>query len=241
MDATQLRRDLDVAHYRWARQTFENEIHGEFPLLGLFERGIVPRLLAFFKSLSIEEQLRYAGALVRRRNTEAVIELGEAPPVEDRHLIYECREVISIPTASELERDLHCDVPVIERGRDAREKLRCSLIDALYSVLGHPAEKRGEDRWIYRTHVQGWSIETEIDTGGHSHALSYHHKVQANLGPCVKSDISLLSLLGISSQTSWCDVRWSECSTTARALSRLCAEYLNAKGDLLPQPSKWPV
>jgi len=234
MQTTHSAEKIEVAHYYWGLHTFHDEVRRRFPMLELFESGTVPRLLAFLKSLPTSEQLQCAEALVKRRNPEATRILDESYAPEDQAWVYRCGEVISIPTERELQMDLG-QPDWIMSAPDIRRDLRQCILKGLAPLLGDPCKTRDVAHWLYTTRIRGWVIETEIDTAGRNQMLTYSHNIAFSSGTYVKRNISFLSLLGISSQTSWWDLTPRDLSSTAKNLGRLCSNYLSALPNLLPE------
>jgi hypothetical protein len=226
-EADRLRLKVNIAHYRWALETFAREIERDFPLFRYFESGPVPRLLVFLRSLPAREQAKCATALVKRRNQEGAHSLGESCTAEERDLVEKCGRAILSPTRGE-----YGPPTLVRRAPKSRVDFRRSVLREIEPVLGQPYVRRAAGWWLYKTKVQGWILETEIDTAGHHHPLSYSHKLLLSSGAPVKQDFSLLSLLGISSGTSWGFD--DDAALSSRGVAQYCSVYLTWAGEFLP-------
>lgn len=233
MSIETLQREIEVTHYRLGMQTFVSEIQNGFPLLGTFEELTVPRLLVFLKSHSINDQIRYATALVKRRNQKALSFLGELLTEEDKELIEHCSKAILIPTITEIE----CDLRRVNEWANIKidmQDFRKAVLKELCPIFGDPVQERSKGCWTYKMLFHDWIVETEVDTAGRRHILEYNHSILSIDGATLKQDISVLSLLGISGQTYWWRTANGDWSKIVHTLGLLCSFYTRSVASMAP-------
>ncbi|HXM97102.1 MAG TPA: hypothetical protein VN982_01365 [Candidatus Dormibacteraeota bacterium] len=86
--------------------------------------------------------------------------------------------------------------------------------------------------WTYHTQMGSWIVSTEIDTGGRRN-VGYDHSIGALETMHLQDRISVLSWMGISSQTDWMYLSEDEADEAAECLGQLCGQFLSAVPKLL--------
>jgi len=111
----------------------------------------------------------------------------------------------------------------VSHGRKVKglnRKLKQSLIEVAGSVSAQSAGV-----WMHVRKIGDWRILTEIDAGGATDAWRYSHTVTLGDAPRL-SMISVLSWLGISSQTMWDLVEEDSLDQAIEQQRRLCAVFI---------------
>ena len=98
--------------------------------------------------------------------------------------------------------------------------MKQSLIEVAGSVSAQSAGV-----WMHIRKIGDWRILTEIDAGGATDAWRYSHTVTLGDAPRF-SMISVLSWLGISSQTMWDLVEEDSLDQAIEQQRRLCAVFI---------------
>jgi hypothetical protein len=226
------RRRFDVAYYQWGLEDFSREIDEGFPYLGTFKTG-QPRLLAHLRELPRQDQERYSAALVKRFAPETVFCTSDPLTWEEKGIVSHYMALMRMPTEAELDinqRALSGDPGAVLN----RKRFRAMLRDQLDKTFGkEPLRLPGRGEWRYRLKYGLWTVETDIDTGGRYHQLSYDHRIFLSERVRLKEAVSLLSWLGIAGQTSWSCVYDADAPSLSDCLGRLCAHFLDALPRLL--------
>lgn len=223
-----------MRYYRWALGDFRREIQEDFPFLRRIKGRASLRLLAAMEPLRREEQIRFSVALVKRFHPQALEVTGEYSTIEENELIRGYVDSILVPTRKEQEIDRQ-----IQEGSlrlEVNKKELADLIKAeLQPILGSPSEVWGPGEWWYVTPIANWSVRTSVNVAGKSgYQLDYHHRVGIVAPPrYLVQWTSVLSWLGISSQTIWDLLTKSDASEAARTLALLCSHFIQAVPGLL--------
>jgi hypothetical protein len=255
MNWDEIKEDFAVRYYLWAWEDFKREIEQGFPILRTFRssegqrsivRGSSECVLDMMLEMTRDEQLFFAGALVKRFHGHALQATGEKMTKEEIEICKDYRARSLVPTESELAaRDRYREGQKIIVAK--RSMFRKATKVELKKLNMQITEDRGV-LWRYQTRVGDWNIVTEIDTSHRDAQIIYHHNInvadrvetvtlpngeQIDKFIQLASLVSLNSWLGISSTTKWCDLVDSDCPRVIQALSGLCSQFLGIVPKLL--------
>ena len=228
------RKEFELRYYQWALEQWQLETEDGFPLLRAIRNDISVIMLETLESLSREEGLKTGRALARRFHPFAAQFLGGWVSADESQLLRKIDDLRRARLASWYGRD------VARANLFSRERIQVQLLNALLEtlkpVLGVDPKHRAKNVCCYKTIVGPWTINTEIDLGGSSFDLTYHHDIFSSTERAVilARFISVLSWLGISSQTSWNDLSQADIPTLSTGLSLVCKRFLDAAPILLP-------
>jgi hypothetical protein len=114
------------------------------------------------------------------------------------------------------------------------KRLRACIIEALKPTLDQEYEDWGDWReWRYCKRAGPWYLMTYVDVGGQGQQLSYEHSIVVPQRVCLVEGVSILSWLGIAGQTDWQELDDSDAESTAEALARIVAHFMEAAPKLL--------
>ena len=225
--------EFAVRYYRWALDDFRREIRENFPLLRTVKESLAIRLVGYMESLSVEERLELATALVKRNHRKALEITGDVWATAEEELVRTYRDVARIPRPEEAEWQ-RALLSGSDRFNVNRGRFLVAVKDELAPVLGSGGEPFStKDEWRYRTPIGPWSIETYIDVGGRA-PLGYFHSIRAGEPRPLREGVSLLGWLGIGGgHTLWSQLTEADTPSAAKSLSRICAHFVQAAPGLL--------
>lgn len=215
-----------VAFYQWAREDFRREITEGFPFLSrIRQRYLLLRQLPAIKSLSPEDQLFLASALVKRFHFAAARAAGDIVSAEEERLYSWYMSAIRKIRPEEFKVD--------QPGNINRRQFATLIKEELKPILGDDVEPFGRNVWRYWTPVGDLMMLTYVDIGGQHQQLTYSQALTSRATPYAPLGMSILSWLGISSQTMWDLLTDSDCPEAARVLGRLCSHFIEAVDRIL--------
>lgn len=212
-----------VRFYRWSGEFSRGEFGRDFPIVGRIKSPSVQGFLCFARSLNAEERFLLCSALLKKFHPRATEVLEDFPSVEETTLLDRYTEA------------RRADISAINRTNRQLSKahLRKILLRRLRAVLGEEQEmERNREEWTYSSRIGCWTVRTRIDTGGRR-TLGYSHSIGAQYAVDLHSHISILSWMGISSQTDWLDLAEDDYSEAAGSLMQICTCFLDAAPKLL--------
>jgi hypothetical protein len=210
-----------VRFYRWSKE-FSGEERGRgFPLIGQITSPNAAIFLDFARSLGKSELVSFCNALLKRFHPRAVELTGELPTLEELALL----------NRYSLARNSSALKFQIASPGIARAQFRKLLRTKLATILGSPVDGADkQETWKYQKPLGDWQLESTIDTGGRK-VLGYEHSIRAREHVFLHSQISVLSWMGISSQTDW--VWQTEDGKIAEAFEEVSRVFLAAAPALL--------
>jgi hypothetical protein len=219
----QVRDQFVVRFYRWAQETSRREFNDGFPYISRIRNLATLQLLNFTESLSEKERALFRSALLKRFHQKAVELMGDSSSAEERAMLQRYSNTVDIQ-AWQFEATTR---------RFRKAEFRKILFNKLRVVLGDPAEiAANRETWNYETHVGCWMVRTEVDTGGRRN-VGYGHTISARETVHLQQHISVLSWMGISSQTDWIYLSDTDSDDAVECLGQLCRQFLSAVPELL--------
>jgi hypothetical protein len=211
-----------LRYYRWALRESKKEFSQGFPLVRQIKGPSAIRFVHFADHLDGLEKERLSSALVKRFHERAVELTNEfSSPVEQSLL------------DQFLNRGNPDAPPEIDIGGFSHARFRARLLKKLVPVLGDPIETvRNGEISIHKTMIRCWTLSTWIDMGS-GPRLRYSHAISAREPVHLQDNISILSWMGISSQTDWSYLKEGEMEQAGESLVQLCSQFLSAVPELL--------
>lgn len=223
MDSTAARREFAIRLYRWSLEEWEREFGNGFTLLQQVRGNAASKTIDILRSLCDDERRRLTQAFAKRFHKQACADLGEGLAEDEMHLL---RWADSVRVLS-----LDHQPPVL-----ADKSLRKAIVARLKSelaFLGRPEPIGRPAEWRYVTGSGAWRIVTELEAVGQFGDCSYSHSIETLGGTPVSQYLSLLSWLGVSSQSKWRVSDQQDVTTAAVAVGNLCRHFLDAAPRLL--------
>lgn len=110
-------------------------------------------------------------------------------------------------------------------GRDLRKVLRQLLQERTVQLHAGPMEDARGQNFLMIHRTMRFILETHIDLGSSLAPVTYHHRVLSTGGEEILNFVSLLSWLGIASQTFWETVTISNADQTVQGLAKLVEHF----------------
>lgn len=214
--------------YKWAVADARREIENDFPLLRGIKSDHNYRFLAFMWSLSsVNERIKYHSARLRRGFSDCAKLAGEEVSEDDKTLVSEMRNKIVMLLPPE---------HIVKAARKInRSVLRKKLKAEIAQNLGTLVRPTGATEWDFVTPVNGWVVETNVDTGG-SFQIQYSHIIRwgGEERPGKGTWISEWPKRGLSwlLTATWDDLASSE-DEIVKSFSACCSHFLKALPELL--------
>ena len=232
MDFEKTKDEFLVRYYWWALEDFKREIYKGYPFLRAFKWKETSVVLKIMESLAENDRIAFSKALVKRFHKRALEITGEFLTSEEETMCNDYLVASRIQTPEEIEM---CEREItgetifkIDRKRFA------NLIKVeMEAIFGAKCKKMSDGVWQYASRVEGWELQTYINVGGRYHQLSYGQSLKIAPRFCLAEQISLLSWLGISGQTSWSYLTEKNVPETARVVAQLCEHFLQVAPKLL--------
>jgi hypothetical protein len=223
MDAEAARRELAVRLFRWALEEWDRELQQGFPLLRSVRGNAASKTIELFRLLDVDRRIHLARAMTKRFHKDACAHLDETITEEESRLLRWADEtrVSSVDHRAPTSHDRALRKTVITRLKSELQFL------GVPESLGRPTE------WRYVTPSGAWRVVTYVDAAGRFGDCSYSHTLESLAGLPINQYLSLLSWLGISSQSNWRVGNQEEAADAAVTIARLCRYFLDATPDLL--------
>jgi len=223
MDSKNARSEFGIRLFRWSLEEWERELNNGFELLRQVSGNAASKTIDILRSLSDDERRQLTHAFAKRFHKEACAALGDGITEDDLRLL-------RWADSTRLLSPDHQPPVAVDRG--LRRVIVARLKTELESVgrfepMGRPTE------WRYVTGSGPWRIFTQIEAVGRFGDCSYSHSIETLGGRQVSQYVSLLSWLGISSQTKWRVSDEQDASDSAVGVRNLCRHFLVAAPRLL--------
>jgi hypothetical protein len=215
-----VRDEFLIRFYRWAKEFSQDEFSRGFPLLSQIRNPSATRLVRFAESLNTGERKLLCSALLKRfhpRATELANDFLSSHEQEMLRRYSVARNAFPLHAARQ-------SLPKV--------RFRNLLLSKLHSVLGDPVDGSTSQEWEYWAVVGCWTVSTRIDIGGRR-VLGYEHAIPISQSVFLHRQISVLSWMGISSQTDWVSVSESELEKTLESIEHLCKLFMDTVPMLL--------
>jgi hypothetical protein len=222
--------EFDIRFYHWSLLEVQREVREDFPSLRMLLNPETQNIIKIFDSLSSEQKLELAIALVRFSERRTLSLLGENLTDRDQELDHwfynEANSHSQIIKQLEYRNSIQ---QVVDSKR-----LKSLVSKELEPILGKPFSRRGG--LGYQTIINCWSVKTWIEIGKgtfrYFHTIFHQDEKSIRLGPGVGVSIGVWFGLG-SINTPWICTTEEEAEQSAKSLSILCDHFLNALPDLL--------
>lgn len=223
MNSEALKDALRVKLFRWSLAEWDREHASGFEKLRSIKSVSATKIVGLMGTLAPEEQRRLARALVKRFHPEAVRLTGET--LEDA-------EAESLRQANVWRQHA---APALEgRGPLSRDERRtiAKLVKEELSFLGTPKAFGSSAEWRYLSTLGAWYVVTHLDIGGSFGEINYHHEIGLEGERPFIRFLSLLSWLGVSSETRLKVADLSEARQAAQVIGSLARHFLDAMGEM---------
>ena len=228
MSFADTKRDFSIAFYLWAKQSFEQEVASDFPLLKTIPL-CVP-LIDFFRHLSDRQQLIAIATFCKTGHSGAAGLLGERKTSEEAELLRQYGEFRNRSRLDPSRAESKLEALSQKFDRVAFTK---ALESEIGPLLGCLVEKGGQSHRKYSKEFETFTIETWIFTGGPVRQLQYEHKLLAPEG-AIFEHISILSWLGIVlGPTPWRPLSDDTSESVIKACKEACSMFINAAPKLV--------
>jgi hypothetical protein len=234
MELNDVEQQFGLKYYHWALRDFRREIAEGFPLLRLVKGTQAAGILKFLEPIPADELGILSAALVKRAHLRAVRSAGGDLSARERCAL---EKYYAMPVLQRW----HPENPLRNAPTGSvclkinRGKLRTLIRQQLEPLTGKPFGRASESVWWHKVEINGWSVETWIDTGSRLFQLSYSQSVKSGTRGVLVGNASLLSWLGLSGQTMWQFITDESAPTAAESLARLCSHFIGAAGELLSE------
>lgn len=212
-----------IRFYGWAKEFSQHEFSHGFPLVSQIRNPSAARLVSFAALLNVGERKLLCHALLKRFHPRAAKLANDLPSSEEEAILRRysaARKAFPIDSFSEKAQSL------------PKTRLRKMLLNKLRVVLGDPIDSPDHDEWEYRVHFDCWNVSTRIDIGGRR-VLGYEHAIRASESVFLHRQISVLSWMGIASQTDWVSMSEAEQEKTLESIGHLCKLFMDTAPMLL--------
>jgi hypothetical protein len=224
--------EFAVRYYKWALDEFRQEsVHG-YPLIRKLRTQPSIAFIKLIEQLSIDEECALVAALVKRFHSQALEIVGGNISSYETKLLKKFSDsmLFSLPD----EHDYTVGNSDERLPPKLKRKVFANLLkECLAPLFSSSFEKCGDGEWSYTNHFESIAIQTRIDVGGRFHQLGYSHNIVFSGYDLLVDHASILSWLGLSSQTHWQSLDEAKATETAHVLVEVCDCFLKAMPRLL--------
>ncbi|MFM7888164.1 MAG: hypothetical protein ACKPCM_16060 [Pseudanabaena sp.] len=222
--------EFDIRFYHWSLLEVQREVRENFPSLRMLLNPETQNIIKIFDSLSSEQKLELAIALVRFSERRTLSLIGDN--LTDRELEIRQWFYNEANSHNQIIKQLEYRNS-IQQVVDSK-KLKTLVGKELEPILGNPFSKQGG--LGYQTIINCWSVKTWIEIGKgtfrYFHTIFHQDEKSIRLSPGVGVSIGVWFGLG-SINTPWICTTEEEAEQSAQSRRILCAHFLNAVPDLL--------
>lgn len=223
MTLTEAQDEFAIRYYLWAREDFRLEIERNFPLLKQLDIQSSKKCLRLMDDLSLNDKLAFSVALLKGSHKRAVAILGETPNSDENEMV---NKYINLPL---FEDAIYEDEPSCYLSPKLNRRFFIKRLKArLATIFGDRFEQRGKNEWRYTSETASLRTHTYIDVGGRFHNLCYSHAIVFEGYYTLVEHTSVLSWLGLISQTYWRQLDDTKVENAVNSLVQACSRFLNA-------------
>ena len=231
MDIQNLRDIFAVRFYQWAKQDALREINDGFPFLKTIKGSIPMRHLEIMEALHPDKCLRFAIARVKLSHPKAVEITGEFQTPEEKDLIQEYCNLArqSSQFENEIWRQRYFGSGPIKKVN--KKKFAVLLENELARTFENSTLQQGANIIAIETQVGNWTVSTRVRSG---QPPGYLQHIRAIEPVYLVEAVSMLSWMGICSQTDWNLLLTDEDAAQAtKSITSICLHFTQAVPGLL--------
>jgi hypothetical protein len=214
-------------YYAWALAEAQAQMVSGFPLVSLVRGSAAVRFAAYVEGLTRQQQSTLTVAMVKRFHSEATTRAGHYLTDDERVLLDSKDAAVLRPLP--IEKDIEGDGFLPGKPRMHRSRFATQMRKHLTPDFGAPVLRRGASHW-YESKLESWRIKTEVRLGS---PPFYFQSIESEEGVAVLEHVSLLSWLGISSQTTWDLARDGDEAEVARSIAFLTRYLVDSAPEFL--------
>jgi len=223
VDNTNVKLEFQKRYYYWALSDWDSEIQESFISLSRIKNPVVEAVLIAMDNIETYQRYYLASGLVGRFRKELLLHINKDFTKEEARLVdYYMDTVQHISIESTLLRNFN----QYKKQTLNKKLFKQTLIDKLAPVLGMNYQKLSRYEWKYSLNIGSWHVDTYIDIGGRYHQLVYDHVIKGPGNFILMDCISILSWLGISSQTSWRGLGNDDICSVVDSLSQIIYRFM---------------
>lgn len=232
-----------VRYFQWARLEFNRQIELGYPDLETFTSGIAWKIRKYMTTLSNDQQCALSSIMLCRSHSVASALLGIQPTAEAVQLDALCDSFVRMRAAA---MDHHNVAGRSQINCVSKRSIRRAITNRFMAAHGTCCERieveDGQAGVEFELPCEGYFIRTWFDFGPRERSFEYGHgirKVSArenvSWNPPIDGggNVSLLSWLGISSQTFWPNVTEDDIDVICDTAVNLCSRFFAAAPRLL--------
>ncbi len=219
-----------INFFRWSQVCLEKEIDGDFPLLNEFEIGATRWFLHIMDRLDSEKKHLLGKGLLKRAHSYAADILKIPTTTAESDLVewYLKQGKRSFETGERKRFE-----PAITGVPLSKRQMRAKTLDFLGSQLGKQTKSNVPGFLNFECVMLDVCVRTVICFGGQRGDLIYHQELLEADGTRITYGISVLSWLGVSSQTGWENLTETSIEKAFKTLLVGCSTFISAVPDLV--------
>jgi hypothetical protein len=209
-----------IEYYKWALEDARREVHEDFRLLRSVSGRIAGKARAFLEGVQAADRTATAVSLSRYFNGRFATLAGDSVSERDASVHRAWRQALIRPAYT----DVPHLVPVTARStREGRHHIVNALSGSVSTRLDTKTER-------FDRPYNGWMLSTTVELS--IGRCSYFHNLTLS-GENVLFNVSLLSWMGFSSQTTWDLIVPGEEDNAVARMAALCRHFCGAMENLL--------
>ena len=225
------RNEFRTRYYLWALEDGCREVQQKFPFISRVKSTWALEFLTFMEQLSLEQQLTYENALVKRM-FQSILEDQDKLLTPDEEALYKHFSKESKLISRRLYTQGKLDTRDIKVNS---KKLRKVLEGSLSQLFDKVFESDGNNRFLYRSVIEPWAIETAIFLGGRA-KLNYMQVIKStNQEPMSCEPLAVVDVfqwLGVGC-IDWNLMTDEDALLAAESSALFCSHFINAAPNLL--------
>lgn len=239
---TDIDKKFAVRYYKWAQLEYINLVKSSCADLESFKSGNGWRFRSFMLTLTEGERFLLGEAVLSRFHPVACCILHFAPSSESLELDRR-RRIFRASTFSEIEEHPERFAKELFVSKRLLKNTIMAEFKSAFGKNSYRISVNSGSRYLeYETPCDDFFIRTWFDFGSLERGLGYGHGVfkfsgldelPVNRPILGSSRFSLLSWLGISSETNWSYITHQECAKTCCTVMEVCGRFMSAAPGLL--------